>query len=316
MPTRFRSINRSWFVRTLFTGSLLLGAAATSVAIPSAYGQENPAAKFSAELQKAIVAKDVDAAKKLIEENSDVSLAARLNGRMQVASLLIRENRRDEAMEQFEIAVNAAFEAAEKGSDAQALSSLQLAAMMARPIAPEKVAAWISRGVEIARSKLKPDELSSDHRTLADMLRLKTQLASPTEVDALKSELMDYISKCEELFNKDSSNNANQMLMLQLWNMQAQVVDVDQAGQIFQNVDFIVWNTTNSNGLNYKIIINNDKVIHISNVMLKHWSISYLGKLEEINSIIVLENDKIRDTFYINSEEDMELFKKMSYRVI
>lgn len=234
MPTRIRSINRSWIVRTLFTGSLLLGAAATPVAIPSAYGQENPAAKFSAELQKAIVAKDVDAAKKLIEENSDVSLAARLNGRMQVASLLIRENRRDEAMEQFEIAVNAAFEAAEKGSDAQALSSLQLAAMMARPIAPEKVAAWISRGVDIARSKLKPDELSSDHRTLADMLRLKTQLANPTEVDALKSELTDYISKCEELFSKDSSNNANQMLMLQLWNMQAQVVDADQAGRIFE----------------------------------------------------------------------------------
>ena len=94
MPTRIRSINRSWIVRTLFTGSLLLGAAATPVAIPSAYGQENPAAKFSAELQKAIVAKDVDAAKKQIEENSDVSLAARLNGRMQVASHLIRENRR------------------------------------------------------------------------------------------------------------------------------------------------------------------------------------------------------------------------------
>ena len=83
-----------------------------------------------------------------------------------------------------------------------------------------------------------------------------------------------------------------------------------------QNVDFIVWNTTNEDGLNYKVIVNNDKVIHIPNVMLKHWSIRYLGKLEEINSIIVLENDKIRDTFYINSEEDVELFKKMSYRVI
>lgn len=83
-----------------------------------------------------------------------------------------------------------------------------------------------------------------------------------------------------------------------------------------QNVDFIVWNTTNENGLNYKVIVNNDKVIHIPNVMLQHWTISYLGKLEEIHTIIVLENDKIRDTFYINSEEDMELFKKMSFRVI
>ena len=50
--------------------------------------------------------------------------------------------------------------------------------------------------------------------------------------------------------------------------------------------------------------------------MLHHWRINFLGKLEEITSIIVLENDKIRDTFYINSEDDRELFKKMSYRVI
>jgi len=83
-----------------------------------------------------------------------------------------------------------------------------------------------------------------------------------------------------------------------------------------QNVDFIVWNTTNKNGLNYKVIVNNDKVIHIPNVMLQHWTINYLGKLDEIHTIIVLENDKIRDTFYINSEEDMELFKRMSFRVI
>ena len=83
-----------------------------------------------------------------------------------------------------------------------------------------------------------------------------------------------------------------------------------------QNVDFIVWNTTNRNGLDYKIIVNDKQVIHIPSVMLNHWTINFLGKLEEITSIIVLENDKIRDTFYINSEDDRELFKKMSYRVI
>ena len=83
-----------------------------------------------------------------------------------------------------------------------------------------------------------------------------------------------------------------------------------------QNVDFIVWNTTKRNGLDYKIIVNDKQVIHIPSVMLNHWTINFLGKLEEITSIIVLENDKIRDTFYINSEDDRELFKKMSYRVI
>jgi hypothetical protein len=83
-----------------------------------------------------------------------------------------------------------------------------------------------------------------------------------------------------------------------------------------QNVDFIAWNTTNPNGLDYKIIVNDKHITHIPNVMLHHWRINFLGKLEEITSIIVLENNEIRDTFYINSEDDRELFKKMSYRVI
>lgn len=86
--------------------------------------------------------------------------------------------------------------------------------------------------------------------------------------------------------------------------------------RLTRNVDFIAWNTSSPSGLSYKIVINNDRVTHIPNVMMQHWVIQHLGKIEEINSIIVLENDRIRDTFHINSEEDRELFKKMSYRVI
>ena len=33
-----------------------------------------------------------------------------------------------------------------------------------------------------------------------------------------------------------------------------------------------------------------------------------------MKSMIILENDKIRDTFYFNSEEDIKIFKKMSFR--
>ena len=81
------------------------------------------------------------------------------------------------------------------------------------------------------------------------------------------------------------------------------------------NVDFISWNTTNKNGLEYKIIINGSKLVHIPLVHHYHWNIVFLGKLEEINSIIVLENDEIRDTFYLKSDEDREIFKLMSFRV-
>lgn len=83
-----------------------------------------------------------------------------------------------------------------------------------------------------------------------------------------------------------------------------------------EKVDFIVWNTTNENGLDYKIIVNNNRIVHIPNICYNCWHIRHLGQIEEINSIIVLENDNIRDIFYLNSDEERELFKKMSYRVI
>jgi len=80
------------------------------------------------------------------------------------------------------------------------------------------------------------------------------------------------------------------------------------------NVDFIVWNTTNQDGLEYKIIIDNIRIVYIPKVNYDCWSIRHLGKIEEMKSIIILENDKIRDTFYFNSEEDIKIFKKMSFR--
>jgi hypothetical protein len=83
-----------------------------------------------------------------------------------------------------------------------------------------------------------------------------------------------------------------------------------------ETVDFISWNTSNKEGIEYKIIINNTNLVYIPKVYIDCWTIRSLGKIEEINSIIVLENEIIRDTFYLNSESDRELFKKMSYRVV
>ncbi len=219
---------RSWFSTVLLAGFLLSGAFSLQ-----ATAQDTDVAKFNTELQKAIVAKDVDAAKKLIDDSTNAPLSIRINGRLQLGSLLVRENRRDEAIEQFETAVDAAFQAAEKGQDPQALSSLPLAVMMARTVAPEKASSWVTRGVDLVKARLKSDELSADHRALADMLRLKSQMAPPNELDSHKSAFLEHIAKCEELFSKDQADAGKQMLMLQLWNMQSQVADAEQAAAIF-----------------------------------------------------------------------------------
>lgn len=219
---------RSWFSALLLAGTILNGSL-----LLQATAQDTGAAKFSSEVQKAIVAKDVDAVKKLIDESTDAPLSSRINGRLQLGSLLLRENRRDEAIEQFETAMNAAFDAAEKGDDPQALSSLPLAVMMARTVAPDKASSWVTRGVDMVKARLKSDELSNDHRALADMLRLKSQMAPPNELDSHRATLMEHIAKCEELFSKDQADAGKQMLMLQLWNMQSQVADAEQAAAIF-----------------------------------------------------------------------------------
>lgn len=82
------------------------------------------------------------------------------------------------------------------------------------------------------------------------------------------------------------------------------------------NVDFIVWNTNKPEGVDYKIIINNERLIYIPELHLDNWRIFGIGKIEEINSIIVIENNKIRDTFNIESQEEKEIFKRMSFRTI
>jgi hypothetical protein len=85
--------------------------------------------------------------------------------------------------------------------------------------------------------------------------------------------------------------------------------------QLTDSVNFITWNTTNADGIECKVIVNENNYIHIPKQCLSCWTIKNLGKIEDINSILVIENDKIRDTFYLNSDHDREVFKKMSYRV-
>lgn len=82
------------------------------------------------------------------------------------------------------------------------------------------------------------------------------------------------------------------------------------------NIDFIVWNTKNPNGVEYSIIINGKKIIYIDKTLLNHWRLVSLGSMNEIETIMVLENNKLKDNFIISTEEQKEIFKKSSFRSI
>jgi len=79
-------------------------------------------------------------------------------------------------------------------------------------------------------------------------------------------------------------------------------------------INFIAWNTSKNNGVNYTIIVNDNYILKSDKLLKDHWTILGLDYIENIHKIIIVEDDTIRDTIKFNSNEDKELFKKISFR--
>lgn len=77
-------------------------------------------------------------------------------------------------------------------------------------------------------------------------------------------------------------------------------------------VELVVWNNKGGDPIDVVFIINNDKIFTFKQVKKFEWSIRTIGKLEDINSILVLINNKIKTNIILN-EENKELFKKTNY---
>ena len=84
--------------------------------------------------------------------------------------------------------------------------------------------------------------------------------------------------------------------------------------QLEETVGFIIWNTKNLKGVDFNIIINNEKIIQIPSTPLNHWKLVDLGKFDEIFDILVIENGRIRDNFKLTTQDEREVFKKSSFR--
>ena len=84
--------------------------------------------------------------------------------------------------------------------------------------------------------------------------------------------------------------------------------------RLTEQVYFLVWNTTKHQGVKHIVLVNEQKAHAGITIEFNHWIIIDLGRIEEIESIIVLEDGKIRDTFSLKTQEEKEIFKKMSFR--
>jgi len=197
---------------------------------------QESAADFNQSLQKAISAKDFDEATRLLDQSEEVPLQARINGRQQLASFLMQANRPQEAMVQVEKAASIAIAAVREGKlpSPSMVGAVTLAAMMSRSIEGSKSQELVSSALEILQSKLSNDELTTEHRSVIDLLRTKLQAGDPSQAQANQAQLSEYIGKCEALFIKESENQNKAAMMLSIWNTQMQIVDAEQAEKVFE----------------------------------------------------------------------------------
>lgn len=78
---------------------------------------------------------------------------------------------------------------------------------------------------------------------------------------------------------------------------------------------FIGWNQAKEKGVKYNIIVNDGKM-HNMEVPLGWWKMQDLGSWDEVNKIVVIEDDKLRNTFIVDTQEKKELFKKKSFQAL
>jgi hypothetical protein len=79
-------------------------------------------------------------------------------------------------------------------------------------------------------------------------------------------------------------------------------------------IGFVVWNTKNQDGVEHIIILNNEKIVNSPKTLLNHWRLVNLGKISEIQSLLIIENGEIRNQFRLTTNDEIEIFKKSSFR--
>ena len=84
--------------------------------------------------------------------------------------------------------------------------------------------------------------------------------------------------------------------------------------RLTNEVGFIVWNTQNEDGVKHQIIVNNNQIHNVPFTVFNSWRMEFIGNLDSIESLLIIENNKIRDNISLKTQEDKETFKKMSFR--
>lgn len=74
----------------------------------------------------------------------------------------------------------------------------------------------------------------------------------------------------------------------------------------------VVWNNKDEDPINVNFIINNERIITFNGVKKFEWRTEDIGDINEIKSILILVNNKLKTNIQLN-DENREWFKKTNY---
>ena len=74
----------------------------------------------------------------------------------------------------------------------------------------------------------------------------------------------------------------------------------------------IGWNNKSESPINYSFIINNERIISMNDLGYFQWRINNVGKIDDIHSIVVMVENKIKTTILFDNN-NREKFKKTNY---
>lgn len=78
-------------------------------------------------------------------------------------------------------------------------------------------------------------------------------------------------------------------------------------------IDVIAWNSKRNYPVNVNFIINRENIVTLKDVFPGNWKIQEIDNIENINEILILVNNKIKNNIIINTDELKEKFKRNNH---
>ena len=78
-------------------------------------------------------------------------------------------------------------------------------------------------------------------------------------------------------------------------------------------IGFVVWNNETNSGKTHQLIINDSQIINFGTTHSGSWRLTDIGSITDVQKILVIENDKVRRIFELETPEQIDLFKRMSF---